>query len=173
MTTAYVSWLLSRKIPSSVCDALDEQNVSKEEILTYTEQDLIDLCNHLNFNIVIKKTLINAIKAIPQALSSMEQNKSIVTVFLGNEEKQQMDEFSTTTKNLKQNITRKTNELKECENHFETAKNEINKAYDNIQTAVEQARKENLRIVMYTSCLCSYFFFALINIVKYKPISQI
>ena len=113
-------WLLSRKIPSSVCDALDEQDVSKEEIITYTEQDLIDLCNLLNLNVVIRKRFINAIKAMPQAVASIDQNQGIV--FLGNEEKQQMDEFKTMINNIKQNVTTTTNELKECDNNFENIK---------------------------------------------------
>ena len=138
-------WLLSRKVPSSVCDALDEQDVSKEEIVTYTEQDLIDLSNLLNLNVVIRKRFINAVKAIPNAVSSIDQNQAIV--FLGNEEKQQMGEFKTMIKNLKQHVTTTTNELKECDKNCENMKKEVNKVYDDIQTMVEQARKEDLQTV--------------------------
>ena len=140
-------WLLSRKVPSSVCDALDEQDVSKEEIVTYTEQDLIDLSNLLNLNVVIRKRFINAVKAIPNAVSSIDQNQAIV--FLGNEEKQQMGEFKTMIKNLKQHVTTTTNELKECDKNCENMKKEVNKVYDDIQTMVEQARKEDLQQFSY------------------------
>ena len=143
-------WLLNQKIPSSVCDALELENVTKREIMTYSEQDLIDLCNHLNLNIVIKKRFINSIKSIPNAVSSISQNKSIIKVFLGNQEKQQMEQFKIMTETLKKNINTATNELKECDNDIDNMKNEINKVYDDIQTMVEQARTQDLNKVELT-----------------------
>ena len=136
---------MNRKIPSSVCDSLDSQDVSKEEIMTYTEQDLVDLSNLLNLNVVVRKRFINAVKAIPNAVSSVIQNQCIV--FLGLEEKQQMDEFATMIKNLKQKTIATTNELKECDNNFENMKQEVNKVYDDIEKMVKQARKEDLQKV--------------------------
>ena len=140
-------WLLSQQVPSTVCDALDHGNVSKEELITYTEQDLIDLSNLLNLNVIIRKRLINAIKAIPNAVSSIPQNKSIEKVFVAKEEKEQIDKFETMIKNVKKNITTTTNKLKQCNNHFINVKNEINKLYDDIQVMVEHARKQDLQKV--------------------------
>ena len=68
---------------NSVCDSPDKENITKEEIMAYSEQDLIDLCNHLNLNIVIKR-FINAIKRIPNGVSSISHNKSIIKVMKKN-----------------------------------------------------------------------------------------
>ena len=105
-------FLLEQLIPPSVWDALEEEKINKEEIITYNEQDLIDLSNHLNLNVVIGKRFINVIKSISNAASYIPKSRTIVTVILSNEEKPQIKDFDTMIKSIKQNISGIANEFK-------------------------------------------------------------
>lgn len=140
--------LVNHKVPGFVCDTLDELQLTKEEIISYTEQELIDLSNHLNLNIVIRKRFLNAIKSLPNsAASSNLSNKSIVKVFLTNEDKQQMDEFKTMRKNMQGSLSTVSNELKECENYFQDIENQVSDIYDKIKVMIEATMQNDLKKV--------------------------
>lgn len=95
-------WLKDHNLPVDVCDALDKEQVTLEEIQTYTESDLLQLCEQLNLKFTLQKRLINAVKKLPNSQAKCQLQYKLIKIILSDKEYQQMTSLSLMTTALNQ-----------------------------------------------------------------------
>ena len=81
-------------VPDAVYKLLVQESITFGELVTYTSDDLKDWCNEHNIKTSERRRFINAVKSLPNAEASkpsaIQKEKM---VFVGKEEKEQMNEF--------------------------------------------------------------------------------
>ena len=141
------------KVPDTVYQLLCADSITVDELVTLTNNDLEDLCREYGIKTMAKRRFINSVKALPNAQANIpdkpvKPNKPQiiqVPIFLGNEEKQQLNEFAE-MKDTINKMNKVVNELKGKSN-VDIVSKDINNVCDIIQQCVENLRKNLLNQV--------------------------
>ena len=126
----------------NVLAMLYDESITIHELVTFTTKDLEDWCNEHSLKTIERRRFVNAVKSLPNA----QANKPKFTpVFLGNEEKEQLNEFDEMTSNVK-NMIDKIKEIKDS-TCVENVVQKINDVCDEIEAFVAAWRKQLLKQV--------------------------
>ena len=143
-------------VHDTVYALLRDESITVDELITFTTKDLEDWCNEHSLKTIERRRFLNAVKSLPNIQSpNIDSNKQVqivrVPVFLGNEEKEQLNAFD----EMEGNITKIMNHVKEMKNSTAIDKviEEINNVCDEIETHVASLRKKLLKQVhLNTQC---------------------
>ena len=122
-------------------NVLSNESITYDELITFTIEDLKDWCDEHNLKTIERRRFLNAVKSLPNAQASKTNDKPQiveVAIFLGNEEKEQLNTFDEMEKNIKQFLNA-VNDIKNKANVTNVIK-EINTVCDQIHILVESLR---------------------------------
>ena len=145
--------LLSKhNVPVTVYKLLCDESITIAELITFTNEDLKDWCNEHSLKTIERRRFLNAVKSLPNANANRkikdndhDHEPKIVPVFLGNEEKEQLNQFD----EMKNNVENMMNYINQLKNELNVDKviKEINNICDDIQSHVEKLRTNLLNEV--------------------------
>ena len=137
-------------VPDTVYKLLCKDSITVDELITCTTKDLEDWCNENELRMIERRRFLNAVKSLPNAQSNKPDNintnkPQIVTVFLGNEEKEQLNKFD----EMKNNVEKVIDCIKQIKDSTKVDKviEEINNVCDKIEMWVAALRKKLLQHV--------------------------
>ena len=135
-------------VPVRVYKLLCGESITIDELITFRTIDLDNWCNEHKLKTIETRRFLNAVKSLPNAQANKPDNKPKiiqVPIFLGNEEKEQLNKFD----DMKNNVKNMINYIHEIENKANVDKliEEINWVCNEIQSHVEKLRKDLTRQV--------------------------
>ena len=141
--------LLSKfNVSDAIYEMVKKENLTIDELVTFTSDELKDLCNENKIKTSDKRRFINAIKSIPNSESSKPKPKEIIKkIYLSNEEKEEINNFDIMKNNIN-NLSKlfKTN-INESDLNNKNIKNEINAIYDQIISYIDGLRDKLIKQV--------------------------
>ena len=140
--------LSKHNVSDAVYALLQQENITIDELITFTVEDLKDWCNEHKLKIIERRRFLNAIKSLPNAQSNIQVSEPKIVevpIFLGNEEKEQLNQFDDMKNNV-ENMIKCVTEIKTKMN-VDNVIEEINKVCDKIESFVETLRKNLLKQV--------------------------
>ena len=133
------SHLSKYSVPNTVYRFLCDESITVDELVTFTVEEVREWCNEHSLKLIEKKRFLNAVKSLPNSQANKPDESKIVTVFLGNEEKEQLSQLDDMKNNV-ENIIDHINEIENKSKVDEIIK-EINNVCDEIQSYVERLRQ--------------------------------
>ena len=140
-------YLSKYNVAEKVFTLLQQESITVNELLTFTNQDLERWCDEHKLKTIERRRFINAIKALPNAETA--NKPEIVKMFLGDEEKEQLKQFD----EMKSNINAMIDIVGKIKEKQETSINDvikdINKLCDDIciEKLAQEMRKDLLEHV--------------------------
>ena len=150
--------LTKYNVPDRVYKLLCDESITIDELSTFTTEDLKDWCDEHSLKTIERRRFLNAVKSLPNwkppanvnannpATSAATAKPKIVTVFLGNEEKEQLTQFDEMKNNVK-NMMHGIVKLKDKSN-VDKVVQEIDSVCDKIESFVKQLRNNLLKQVL-------------------------
>ena len=148
------------KVPNTGYQYLLVESITFEELVTFTIDELTGWCNEHSLKIVEKKRFINAVKSLPNSQANKKEETKIKVqkekefIFLGNEEKEQINTFGQMQNNIKKmiNVINDINNKKNA--NVENVIEEINGICKQVKSLVEILRNNLTKQVL---CCCCFF----------------
>ena len=150
--------LAKYNVPDTVYKLLYDESITCDELITFTVKDLEDWCNEHSLKIIERRRFLNAVKSLPNAQSNIEHTKTKIVkvevpvevpvtmpIFLGNEEKEQLNKFDEMKHNVEQ-MMKDINEI-ETKSNTDSVVKEINTVCDEIESIVKKLRRNLLQQV--------------------------
>ena len=150
--------LSKHNVPDTVYELLCRESITADELTTFTNEDLKDWCNEHSLKTIERRRLLNAVKSLLNAQANIEPEKTKIVqvevpVFLGNEEKEQLNQFD----EMKKNVTSMIHHINEMQIKINVDRvvQKINQVCDEIESFVKTLRRNLLQKVYI--CLCCLF----------------
>ena len=148
-------------VSDAVYKLLVQESITFGELVTYTSDDLKDWCNEHNIKTSERRRFINAVKSLPNAEASkpsaIQKEKM---VFVGKEEKEQMNEFDEMETSVNKTIADIRDTDKKSKMNVDQVIKDINDVCDQIQTFVENLRKKLIeKVSAWCIVFCLLFLF--------------
>ena len=146
-------------VPHTVYKHLCDESITVDELITFRTSDLDNWCDEHNLKAIERRRFLNAVKALPNAQVNTKEeiNKEIIPlpIFLENEEKEHLGSFDA----MKNNVTKMIDTVNDIEKktNIENVIEEINSVCYQIQTFVENLRKNLIKQVCTIYTVCSLF----------------
>ena len=122
-------WLQRNKL-SKLYSALVDDGIDMVELLTYTEEDVIDWCNEHKISVAIRRRFLNSLKKLPNSSTTKENS----------EQRKQIKEFNEMTNNLRKLIQNINQNEEIITTRSQPAVTEVNKLCEQLQRKVESIR---------------------------------
>ena len=137
--------LSNYKVPDTVYKLLCNDSITVDELITCTAKDLEDWCNENQLRMIERRRFLNAAKCLPNVQANKSHVPKIIPVFLGNEEKEQLNKFD----EMENNVETVIDCVKQIKDLTKVDKviHEINNICDEIETFVAVLRENLLQQV--------------------------
>ena len=148
--------LSKHNVTDKVFKLLCKDSITIDELTTFTNEELKEWCNENSLKIIEKKRFVKAVKLLANSQANKTDNEAkIVSVFVGNEEKEQLTQFD----NMKNNVKNMMNHIHQFgkKSNVDKIIKEINSVCDEIQSCVEKLRNNLLnqvRCITDRTCFC-------------------
>ena len=151
------SHLAKFNVPDRVYGLLAEESITVAELTTFRTRDLDTWADEHELKTIERRRFINAVKALPNADANKPIKPQIVKVYLGKEEKEQMQKFSEMETNVNKLITNVNEMTNENKSNVENVIKDIDSVCNQMQVFVENLRQKLLK--QESKLQPSHFFF--------------
>ena len=152
-------------VPDRVYELLEEESITVDELITFRANDLDDWCNEHSLKTIERRRFLNAVNSLKNEnngnkhTNNSNSNTKVEParlVFVGNEEKEQINQFNQMSQNVETMIKFVNNINENSVKNVNVAINEINGVCDKIESFVKQLREKLLAKVckMYNKPIC-------------------
>ena len=143
--------LSKHNVPNRVYELLCNNSITADELITCTTKDLEDWCNENELRMIERRRFLNAVKLLPNTQANKRNDHDApeivqLPIFLGNEEKEQLNKFD----EMENNVQKVIDCIKQIKDSTKVDKviQEINIVCDEIETFVAALRKNLLQQVL-------------------------